>query len=258
MEERFDSLTRQIVSFRVCFFALIPARAGFAANRYDTEASDTGSTSVAQERCSAGTERQGGNASGYPEELGGTIKASVTGTGDSGLRREGGDATSPGMPRQLDAIQFAHTHGRLSGDTDVVSLERIAQECSSLPGRIDWSMDGRVDGEGACWLELTLAGSLMLQCQRCLEDVAVGVRSQSRFRLVPAGEPWGDEDLDDDSFEALELDGPLDTRVLIEDEVLLSLPAIALHDQCVAPGPAADGTDGKPSPFAVLGKLKQS
>lgn len=145
----------------------------------------------------------------------------------------------------------------MSGGADVVSFERIAQECSAEPGRIDWSLEGRVDGEGVCWVELALTGSLMLQCQRCLEDVAVGVRSQSRFRLVPAGETWGDEDLDDDSFEALELDGPLDTRVLIEDEVLLSLPAIALHDQCAAPGAAADEVDVKPSPFSVLQKLRQ-
>jgi len=99
----------------------------------------------------------------------------------------------------------------------------------------------------------------MLQCQRCLEDVAVGVRSRSRFRLVPAGEEWGDQDLDDDSYEALELDGLLDVRTLIEDEVLLSLPAIALHDQCSPPGAGADADAdaSKPSPFAELGRLKQ-
>lgn len=162
-----------------------------------------------------------------------------------------------GMPRQLDAIQFARTSGVLDGSTDVALLERVAQECSAVPARIDRSIAGQVDAEGACWLELALAGSLMLQCQRCLEDVAVGVRSRSRFRLVPAGEEWGDQDLDDDSYEALELDGLLDVRTLIEDEVLLSLPAIALHDQCSPPGAGADADASKPSPFAELGRLKQ-
>ena len=57
----------------------------------------------------------------------------------------------------------------------------------------------------------------MLQCQRCLEDVAVGVRSRSRFRLVPAGEEWGDQDLDDDSYEALELDGLLERWAELEE-----------------------------------------
>lgn len=165
-------------------------------------------------------------------------------------------AKGDGMPRQLDAMQFARTSGALDGNTDVALLERVAEECSAVPAQIDWSIVGRVDDEGACWLELALAGSLMLQCQRCLEDVAVGVRSLSRFRLVPAGEDWGDQDLDDDSYEALELEGPLDVRTLIEDEVLLSLPAIALHDQCSPPGAGADADAAEQSPFAGLGGLK--
>jgi len=179
----------------------------------------------------------------------------VTGMDESDRQQAPGKGD--GMPRQLDAIQFARTSGVLDGCTDVALLERVAQECSAEPARIDWSIVGQVDDEGACWLELAIAGSLMLQCQRCLDDVAVGVRSRSRFRLVPAGEDWGDQDLDDDSYEALELEGPLDVRTLIEDEVLLSLPAIALHDQCSPPGAGADVDTAKPSPFAELGKLKQ-
>ena len=148
----------------------------------------------------------------------GAVKVPVTGMEESDRQQAPGKGG--GMPRQLDAIQFARTSGVLDGSTDVALLERVAQECSPVPARIDWSIAGQVDAEGACWLELALAGSLMLQCQRCLEDVAVGVRSRSRFRLVPAGEEWGDQDLDDDSYEALELDGLLDVRTLIEDEVV--------------------------------------
>ncbi len=166
-----------------------------------------------------------------------------------------------GIPRQLDALLFSRSGGRQSGVVDVSALERVAQESSNGRGQIEWSIAGSVDGEGACWLVLEVSGSLDMQCQRCLDDVAIEVSSQSRFRLIPEGEPWNDEDLDDDSFEALEIEGPLDTQVLVEDEVLLSLPVIALHEDCEKPGSAADeraGADsGKPSPFAVLGKLKK-
>lgn len=171
--------------------------------------------------------------------------------------RQQASRQADGMPRQLDAMQFARTSGVLDGVTDVALLERVAQECSAIPALIDWSIAGQVDDEGACWLELALAGSLTLQCQRCLEDVTTGVRSRSRFRLVPAGEDWGDQDLDDDSYEALRLEGLLDVRTLIEDEVLLSLPAIALHDHCSPPGEGADADGAKASPFAELGRLKQ-
>ncbi len=163
-----------------------------------------------------------------------------------------------GLPLQLDAQQFARAQGTLSGEADAALLERVAQECSNGQGRVAWVLDGRVEDDGACWLELKLSGALKLQCQRCLEDIDFGLDSVSRFRLVPAGEPWSDEDLEDDSFEALELDGVLDTRALVEDEVLLSLPAIALHDECSAPGDADGTKEGRPSPFAVLGQLKKN
>jgi uncharacterized protein len=168
--------------------------------------------------------------------------------------------TSSDIPTRFDAVQFVRMDGMLSGSVEAVSLERVAEVCSSVPGRIEWSLDGHVDGAGVPWLQLAVTGALKLECQRCLEEVAVHVRSQSRFRLVPAGEPWNDEDLDDDSFEVLELDGggALDVQALIEDEVLLALPAIALHEQCVPPGAEREAVAGRPSPFAVLGKLKQS
>ncbi|MDY0055309.1 MAG: YceD family protein [Methyloversatilis sp.] len=162
---------------------------------------------------------------------------------------------------RLDAQQLARAQQRLAGTVPLVSFERLAAECRSADG-IEWSLAGSVDADGACWLSLEVSAGVVMQCQRCLGDVQVDVRSESRFRVVFAGEAWGDEDLDDDSFEALELDGPLDLAALVEDEVLLALPAVPLHEQCEAPAVAGasgqEANSAKPSPFAVLGQLKRN
>lgn len=167
-----------------------------------------------------------------------------------------------GLPLQLDAQQFARAQGSLSGEAPAAAFDRLAKECVNGQGRIRWELDGSEDDDGVCWIEVDLSGSMMLQCQRCLDGVEFRVDSFSRLRLVPAGEPWGDEDLEDDSYEALELGGLLDTRTLVEDEVLLSLPIIPLHEQCgipaVAEGEAARPAADVASPFAALGKLKRS
>lgn len=180
----------------------------------------------------------------------------------SGEPRSKGGHAGAELPLRLDAQQFARAQDKLSGVGRFESFERLAQDGISGQDGIDWSLAGSVDDDGACWLTLEVAASLNMPCQRCLQDVGVDVRSTSRFRLVFAGESWNDEDLDDDSFEALEVEGPLDVRTLVEDEVLLALPVIALHDGCAMPEPTGDDADGtnagRPSPFAVLGKLKRS
>lgn len=162
---------------------------------------------------------------------------------------------------RLDAQQLARAQQCLAGRASLASFERLAAECRVVDG-VEWSLAGSVDADGACWLTLSVSAKAVMQCQRCLGDVQIDAHSESRFRLVFAGEAWGDEDLDDDSFEALELDGPLDLAVLVEDEVLLALPTVPLHESCETPGAAGakeqEKTSAKPSPFAVLGQLKRN
>jgi uncharacterized protein len=173
----------------------------------------------------------------------------------------GNESSGDDVRVRLDAQQLSRAQQRLGGRVALALFERLAAECRSADG-VEWSLAGSVDAEGACWLTLAVSVDAMLQCQRCLGDVQFDVRSESRFRLVFAGEAWGDEDLDDDSFEALELDGPLDLAALVEDEVLLALPAVPMHQQCEAPAMARvselQASSAKLSPFAVLGQLKRN
>lgn len=174
---------------------------------------------------------------------------------------EAGPATGcDAVQIRLDARQFARSGQVLSGYSPVGLFQRFVAECRDAGQQVEWSLHGAVDGDGACWLELYVSAAVVLQCQRCLDDMPWSIDSRTRFRLVSGGEPWDDADLEDDSFEALELDGPLQLADLVEDELLLALPAVPLHDECGLPAGSRDKVSGerKASPFAVLGALKKN
>lgn len=101
---------------------------------------------------------------------------------------------------------------------------------------------------------------LSASCQRCLEPMSLPI--EQSFELLI--------DASDEDVEALQMDtvytddGYLDLYEVIEDELILALPLIMMHEdkgcnqylsqQADEPQPANE----KPNPFAVLASLKDS
>ncbi|HEX8987045.1 MAG TPA: YceD family protein [Rhodocyclaceae bacterium] len=154
----------------------------------------------------------------------------------------------------IDGLDFAKRAGSLSGSVAITRLGRLADQLADQEGALAFELCGMRDEEGKSFLELRIAGSLTLRCQRCLGPLPFPVAIRSRLLLVPPGDPWPDEELEDDETDALEATRELAVVPLVEDEVLLALPAAPRHDNCVLP--AKTETQARPSPFAVLAKLK--
>jgi uncharacterized protein len=77
----------------------------------------------------------------------------------------------------------------------------------------------------------------------------------SRLQLIAPGEDWPDDDLVDDSTDAIAAEGELNVQSLIEDEVLLALPIAPRHEQCESP--LANASEHGSSPFSALAALKK-
>lgn len=141
---------------------------------------------------------------------------------------------------------------RLAGslqDEDV-SLS-VALSVRPLPGPVAaLAVEGRV------------SGILPMACQRCLETVPVQVEQEFRLAVTASG----DEETLPADFEPWPLiEGPVSLGQLIEDELLLALPLVPMHeqqDECgeLAAELAALEQEGSSAPadnpFAVLEKLK--
>jgi uncharacterized protein len=82
-------------------------------------------------------------------------------------------------------------------------------------------------------LEGRMAARLPLQCQRCLEAVATDIESEFTLFLL-RDEESAERLADDADYLLLDEEGRLLLVDALEDELLLALPLVPLHDDCEA------------------------
>ena len=124
-----------------------------------------------------------------------------------------------------------------------------------MAGQLAWTIAGRRDDEGKCWLDLGVSGQLSLRCQRCLEPMIQALDVGVHLLLVRRDEPWPEDEMAADGFDAIVAEVDMALLPLIEEEVLLALPLAPRHEACAAPTTAPD--ECEPSPFAVLAEFKK-
>lgn len=190
----------------------------------------------------------------------------------------GGDAGAE-AEAEAEAGAVAEMAADAAADTGMASpvgAGTAAPAGAGGDGRADhiaWSATGstrRVSGgEDGIWLALTAAAPVRMQCQRCLQPVAITLAVDRRLRFVRGEEEAArlDEESDDD---VLELRPREDLRSLIEDELILALPLVPRHERCPEPlnaaefgaasrssSDAASDADTPPHPFADLAALRR-
>ena len=170
--------------------------------------------------------------------------------------------------QHLDVVTFARDTLGLNGQGVLADWPRLAQELFGsdlLAGPVVWQLKGRSvaqsGGADQIWLDLKASVSLPLQCQRCLTPVLETVQAERSFRFV-ADEATAMA-LDDEAEEdILVISRDFDALALIEDELILSLPLVPLHEECpeAMPMSVADPefevAAQRPNPFGVLAGLK--
>ncbi|RTL47728.1 MAG: metal-binding protein [Rhodocyclaceae bacterium] len=154
----------------------------------------------------------------------------------------------------LNTLDFARDSRFKAGHVAVQAMERLADVLLSSAGLLQCELRGERDEQGDSFLCLWVQGELTMRCQRCLEPMQYQLRVASRLRLMPPGAEWPEDELEDDSADAIEAKQDMALLPLIEEEVLLALPIAPTHESCEPP--ASRGKDQESSPFAVLAKLK--
>lgn len=165
-------------------------------------------------------------------------------------------------PRRLDMAAAAADALALEGRWPLAGFERLI-EGAAYDGDVAWSARGQsrpvAGGAPEIWLHLAAQARVWRDCQRCLQPVALDLAVQRAFRFV-ADEATA-EALDAESEDdVLALPRRLDLHELVEDELLLALPLVPMHERCPAtlPLPAGDDTaETEPvlKPFAGLAGL---
>lgn len=156
-------------------------------------------------------------------------------------------------PLVIDGAKFARDAGLLEGTLDAVSLPRLGEVLAENRGSVRFRVAGEKQRDGRLFLVLHVEGELPLRCQRCLGTLDFPLQVTTRLQLIEPGAAWPDDDLTDDSFDAIEAQRELDVAWLVEEEVLLALPLAGRHEDCALP--QGEGADRASSAFAVLATL---
>ncbi|HEX2542285.1 MAG TPA: DUF177 domain-containing protein [Caldimonas sp.] len=174
----------------------------------------------------------------------------------------------PPDPRKLDVARLAATGAEIEGEWPLEGFARLVHAMPPGDAAPTAPVSFRATGERAALagagvqaaVRLDARALVRLECQRCLQAMAVPLHVERRFFFVPGEDEAAalDEDSEDD---VLALIPSFDLHGLVEDELLLALPIVPRHDVCPVPVSLVfedDGTEAEPGdhPFAALASLK--
>ena len=158
----------------------------------------------------------------------------------------------------VDSLKLVHDRQKLTGTIAVSGLVRLAESLQSTSGSLEYGVQGDVDRQQRPLLRLRVGGAVQLQCQRCLDGVEHEINIETALRLVAPEALDTEYDDNPDEPDCIAASDALDLAALIEDEILLALPAYPRHQvgQCAARAGDAGAASAKILAFSALAALK--
>lgn len=163
------------------------------------------------------------------------------------------------MPTYIDPWEFARNRRMCAGEVPV-SVTHTLREWAAHDSVIHASLSGEVDKHHYSRLRGSVAVTLHMPCQRCLEMMPIEVKHDFDYVLI--ANPAEEDRIEDGSETFLCADHELELAWFVEEEILLAMPMIAKHDNCEAPqgytAPPVETPPAAENPFAALKELMKS
>lgn len=164
------------------------------------------------------------------------------------------------LPDSVDAWRMASSRRSFSGSLPVRELGRLRGALADTAGEVSYALDFGCDEQQVCYVDVRADAAPQVTCQRSLRPFALPMTVKTRLGMIrhereEAGLPPNYEPL------LVPSDGLIRPSDLIEDELLLAMPLVAINpDTRLEPVaddvPVADRTEE--SPFAALRGLRKS
>jgi len=152
--------------------------------------------------------------------------------------------------KYIDTARFCHDNTKLSGSLMALDLPRLAAEV--LP-HSDFVVDWTAEGVSPDFMDLSLKSTVQMTCQRCLTALPEQIDVSYRFKFALDEATAQAEDEQTDDVDMLVHARQFDLLELIEDEMLMALPFVSLHETCPDAGALAFlPKEEKQNPFAIL------
>jgi len=168
------------------------------------------------------------------------------------------------LPLAVDAIRTAQKRLDYSGIYSPGQVTRLAASVVSVDSDVQTSLSFDIDNLRLAVINGQSDVTVTLERQRCGKTFEHQVHATYCFSPVR-----NDEQAEalPEAYEPIEVDefGEVDLLAMIEDEIILSLPVVPVHESEHCEVSDADMVFGKlpaevekPNPFAVLASLKKS
>ncbi|MEH6472695.1 MAG: YceD family protein [Halopseudomonas sp.] len=163
------------------------------------------------------------------------------------------------LPYTVDPRRAADQGRILEGEIQLEKLERLCSYLVDSEGTVDVDLTFGVDEERVRYIKGHAETTVRMLCQRCLEPVTLELEAEMNLGIVA----------DDEAAKQLPRyydpniikEPKQDLYQLVEEELILTLPLIAQHENCVVKteygevAPQLSDSE-KENPFNVLVQLK--
>lgn len=169
------------------------------------------------------------------------------------------------LPKLLDPIKSAVKRSEYQGVMMACDMSRLNEAVADMADTIAVQVNFKTDEQGLAYFYGELATQVELICQRCNNPLTQDIHVSFCFSPVQGQQQAELEGLPD-IYEPVEVNdhGEINLLELFEDELILSLPIVALHAEEDCNIKTEDMSFGKiepvderPNPFAVLKELKR-
>ena len=133
------------------------------------------------------------------------------------------------LPEKINFFNFAKKEVKLNGDYKVSELSRLSDIASNENDKFEVDLFFHLENGKIPCVEGIIKSKLVLNCQRCLDNLQLDLKVL--FDIAFARNELQASSLDD-KFEIYLIgdDEELDTKDLITDEILLSIPMAPSHN----------------------------
>jgi uncharacterized protein len=157
------------------------------------------------------------------------------------------------MPHQpvIDGFEFASAGATQQGRMPLSGFPRLRDLLASDAGDVAYEVKGLRDALGRPSLRVSVRGTLLLRCQRCLEPLRFEVNEEEMLVLAATQDEIDADPVDAEAPDRVLAGKAMALRALIEDELILAVPGAPRHEDCSVGAAAGNGVE-EVSPFAGL------
>ena len=166
------------------------------------------------------------------------------------------------LPETVKPFSLADSRQALDGELPLARMPRLTEQLDDSSGTVAVTLQFGCDSQRIPFVQGRIRADLTMTCQRCMESVRVPVNIDFSLALLRSAAGMNELPV---QYEPLVVDSArMSLLAMVEDELLLALPIVAMHDtaECHAGerdsrDSTDDGQDQESNPFAVLAGLKK-